>query len=115
MEFPFSRSNLPKNPFIDNGFVKPSTTQTLSLFNPKDRSLVADDVAIAGEKEVDAAVLAAEKAFPVWKNMPAVRRKQILERFASLVEANRDVLSELTRITLGSPKSSADIDFFLQV
>jgi acyl-CoA reductase-like NAD-dependent aldehyde dehydrogenase len=35
----------------------------LTLHNPKDGSLIAHDVALAGADDVDAAVLAAEKAF----------------------------------------------------
>lgn len=115
MQFNFSRENLPKESFVNNAYIQSSCTKKLTLLNPKDNTLVANDVDVAGETEVDAAVSAAENAFPAWKRLPAVQRKGILEKFANLVEANREKLNELTRITLGCPKSSQDIDFLLQV
>lgn len=113
--FTFSRLNLPKNPFINNTYTKSTESRKLSVYNPKDGKLVADDVAVSGSAEVDAAVWAAEAAFPAWRKTPAPQRKAILEKFADLVESKREQLDELTRITLGSPRSSQDIDFFLQV
>ena len=62
--FEFSTNNLPKKHFINNEYVVPKNNKTLSVYNPKDNSLVADDVPVAGQAEVDAAVEAAEKAFP---------------------------------------------------
>jgi aldehyde dehydrogenase (NAD+) len=78
----------------------------LELFNPKDGSLVANDVDLAGEADVDAAVLAAEKAFPAWKKIAPNARRDIMLKFASLIEKHGVVLAELSRITLGAPYGS---------
>ena len=71
--------------------------------NPKDNSLIAEDIPIAGAEDVDAAVDAAEKAFPAWKKMAPGARRDIMDKFADLIDKHGPVLSELSRITLGAP------------
>lgn len=106
MAFNFTRKNLPKQLFINNEYVDSKHDKKLTLYNPADGSLVADDVALAGEQDVDAAVAAAEKAFPAWKALAPGQRRNIMLKFAQLIEDNNDALAELTRITLGAPKST---------
>ncbi|KAF4633721.1 hypothetical protein G7Y89_g4395 [Cudoniella acicularis] len=103
MEFNYSKSNLPKKLFINNEFVASKNPKKLELFNPRDGSLVANDVDLAGEQDVDAAVAAAEKAFPAWKKFTPIARRDIMVKFASLVEKHGPALAELSRITLGAP------------
>ena len=76
------------------------------MYNPKDNSLVSDKVPVAGPEDVDAAVAAAEAAFPAWKAITAIERRNILNKFASLIDQNSKQLAELTRITLGAPYES---------
>jgi aldehyde dehydrogenase (NAD+) len=103
MSLPYSLSKLPTQLFINNEYVESKNTKKLSLYNPKDGSLVADNVSLADEHDVDAAVDAAEKAFPAWKRVSATERRKIMNKFADLVETHAQVLSEMTRVTLGSP------------
>lgn len=65
---------------------------------------MADDIALANEQDVDNAVAAAERAFPTWRSIPTTERRDLLEKFASLIETNLTALAELSRITLGAPK-----------
>ncbi|KAJ6016788.1 hypothetical protein N7451_000167 [Penicillium sp. IBT 35674x] len=102
-ELTFSASSLPTQLFINNEFVDSESSDTLSVYNPKDGSLVSDKVSIANSDDVDKAVAAAEAAFPAWKAVPALQRRNILLAFASLVDKHTRVLAELTRITLGAP------------
>ncbi|KAJ5670848.1 uncharacterized protein N7477_006211 [Penicillium maclennaniae] len=95
----FSADNLPTKLFINNEFISAKSQETLSLFNPKDNSLVSDKVPVAGREDVDAAVAAAEAALPAWKAVAASERRDIMLNFASLLEQH----AELTRITLGAP------------
>jgi len=104
--FDFSAKHLPKKHFINNEYVTPKSDKTLSVYNPKDNSLVADDVPIGGEADVEAAVDAAEAAFPKWRKLTANARRDILLKFASLIEQYTEALSELSRITLGAPYGS---------
>jgi aldehyde dehydrogenase (NAD+) len=106
MAFNFSKTNLPKQLFINNEYVDAKNSKKLSLYNPKDGSLVADDVALAGAEDVDAAVAAGEKAFPAWKRISPTQRRDIIMKFAFLIEQHEKELAELTRITLGAPYGS---------
>jgi aldehyde dehydrogenase (NAD+) len=81
----------------------------LELFNPKDASLVANDVDPAGAEDVDAAVAAAEKAFPAWKKVPAQTRREMMNKFADLIEKHSAALAELSRTTLGAPIKTMSI------
>jgi aldehyde dehydrogenase (NAD+) len=99
----FSASSLPGKLFINNEYVDAKNVETLSVYNPKNGSLVSDKVPIAGADDVEAAVVAAEAAFPTWKAMSAIERREILLKFASLIEQHSHDLAELTRITLGAP------------
>lgn len=99
----FSRNKLPTQLFINNEYVDPKSAAVFSVSNPRDNSLVSDKVPLAGADDVDAAVAAAEAAFPRWKAISAAERRAILLKFADLVEKHAEVLGELTRITLGAP------------
>lgn len=103
MAFSYNTSNLAKKLFINNEYVESKNSAKLSVYNPVDNSLVADDIALAGVEDVDIAVAAAEKAFPAWRAMSTIQRRGIMLKFADLVEKNAIVLAELTRITLGAP------------
>ena len=105
-DFNFSKANLPKQLIINNEYVNAKSDKNLSVYNPKDGSLVANDVPCAGEKDVDDAVAAAEKAFPSWKKTLPTRRRDMLNRLADLIDKHAEKLGELTRLTLGAPWSS---------
>lgn len=105
MPLQFSTKNLPKQIFVNNEYVDSKNSKKLTLYNPKDGSLVADDVPLAGEQDVDAAVDAAEKAFVGWKKMGATQRRNILLKFADLIEENAIEIARLTRVSMGSPAS----------
>jgi aldehyde dehydrogenase (NAD+) len=67
----------------------------LTLHNPKDGSLIAYDIALAGVDDVDVAVLAAEKAFPSWRALAPQTHQNILFKFASLLDKHVDALGDL--------------------
>ncbi|KAI0799433.1 aldehyde dehydrogenase [Xylaria sp. FL0064] len=104
--FQWSKSNLPKQLFINNEYVEAKNSKKLEIYNPKDGSLIANDVALAGEHDVDAAVAAAEAAFPAWKKTPAMKRRDLLLKLADLVDEYSVKLAELTRLSMGAPYSS---------
>ncbi|KAL5363718.1 aldehyde dehydrogenase domain-containing protein [Aspergillus floccosus] len=106
MSFPYSANNLPCQVFINNEYVDAKSPQKFSVFNPKDGALVSDQVPLCGQEDVDAAVVAAEAAFPRWKKIPATERRDLLLKFASLVDEHAQQLAVLTRLTLGAPYQS---------
>lgn len=99
----FSAEKLPLQLFINNEYVTAQSGQTLSVHNPRDNSLVSDQVPLAGEHDVDAAVAAAEAAFPAWKAVIAAERRRMMTKFADLLIEHAEALATLTRITLGAP------------
>jgi malonate-semialdehyde dehydrogenase (acetylating) / methylmalonate-semialdehyde dehydrogenase len=64
------------------------------VFNPASGA-VARQVAMASKTEVDAAVAAAEAAFPAWADMPPIRRARVLFKFLELVNQHRDTLAAM--------------------
>ena len=103
MTLQYSAKKLPKQIFINNEYVDSKSSKKLTLHNPKNGELIADDVPLAGEQDVDAAVDAAEKAFPAWRKMSANQRRGILNKFAELIEKNANEIAQLSRISLGAP------------
>ena len=101
--FNFSKDNLPKQLIINNEYVDSKSTKKFTVKNPKNEELIADDVPLAGERDVDEAVAAAEKAFPAWKATTPAKRRDMLNKLADLIEQHSKQLGELTRITLGAP------------
>ncbi len=64
-------------------------------------------VPLAGAQEVDAAVKAARAAVPAWAEMPPNQRRNILIRFAQLLERDAEILVRLSVIDNGIPLSVA--------
>ena len=58
-------------------------------------------------RDVDAAVAAAERAFPAWSNTPAAERSKILLHIADLIDENRERLARAECIDNGKPLSLA--------
>jgi aldehyde dehydrogenase (NAD+) len=74
----FFTTACPKDSLTVFKYVASKNSKKLELFNPKDGSLVANDVELAGAEDVDAAVAAAEKAFPAWKKISAPARQEMM-------------------------------------
>ncbi|CAL1548905.1 unnamed protein product, partial [Lymnaea stagnalis] len=92
--------------YIGGNLVKPVSDNYLDNFNPATGevySLIPD----SDERDVEAAVEAAKKAFPVWSKMPAEARHDILMRVSALIERDLDLLAEAESIDNGKPKSLA--------
>lgn len=104
MAFTLGKGQLPKQAFIDNEYTTPQTQDFFSVHNPIDGTLVASDIPICGASEVEAAVLAGERAFPGWKALPNKAKREIFYKFAALIDQHAAELSELIGSTLGSPQ-----------
>ncbi|WP_322010834.1 CoA-acylating methylmalonate-semialdehyde dehydrogenase [Paraburkholderia sp. J12] len=64
------------------------------VFNPA-TGKVSVRVPLATVAEVDAAVAAANAAFPAWSEMPPIKRARILFKFKDLLDQHHDELAEL--------------------
>jgi aldehyde dehydrogenase (NAD+) len=106
MAFTYSKTNLPTKLFINNEYVDSKSGKKLNLNNPRDQALVSNNIPLAGAEDVEAAVAAAEIAFKAWKKIGASQRRNMMLKFADLIEKHVESLAELTRITLGAPYES---------
>ncbi len=67
------KSAIRRQLFIGGRFVDASSGETLTSVNPHDNTAIAD-VSMAGKADIDAAVAAAEAAFPAWSHTSASER-----------------------------------------
>ncbi len=64
------------------------------IYNPA-RGTVAKQVPLASKTEVEAAIAAAQAAFPVWSATPVGRRAQVMFAFRDLIRSHMAELAEL--------------------
>lgn len=91
--------------FIDNEFLKSSTSDFIDLHDPATNNLITR-VPENTDEEMIRAVDSAEKAFSSWKATSVMARQQIMFRFVALIRENWDRLAAV--ITLEQGKTVAD-------
>ncbi len=92
--------------YIGGELIAPISGEYLDNFNPATAevySLIPD----SDERDVERAVEAARKAFPVWSRMSAEARHDILMRVSSLIERDLESLATAESIDNGKPKTLA--------
>ena len=78
-----------------NGCVVPGTSsRSQPVFNPA-TGAVTGQVALANAAEVNAAVAAAQAAFPAWADTPPIRRARVMFKFLELLNQNKDKLAHM--------------------
>lgn len=97
--------------YIGGKWVDAADGKTFQSVNPYDGSVNAT-IAEAGPEDVDRAVKAAAKAFPVWSGMSSFERGRVFWHIAELIRARREDLAKLESLDAGKPVSFAigDID-----
>ncbi|KAF5243852.1 hypothetical protein FANTH_7981 [Fusarium anthophilum] len=86
--------------FIDNEFVPSQTEPTFPLYNPATEHHVAD-IHQAGILDIDAAVAAAERAFPSWRDKPITEKAPLFGKLSQLILRDADELWNLERVAMG--------------
>lgn len=103
-----SSSRVPPDLLLDGvqlvaGEWVPSTTgRWIDVINPANQQRIAR-VPRSDEKDVDAAVLAAERAFPEWRDLNATARGELLLKWAALVDSHGEALDSLESQEVGRP------------
>lgn len=69
------------------------------------------DVPLAGAREMDQAVASCRAALPAWRRMPPHRRRDILLKFAALLERDADSLVRIGSTENGAALSKARLHF----
>ena len=90
--------------YIDGKWVKGSGT--VPVYDPSDGSVIAE-IQTAGEKECDAAVDAAHRAFPEWAKTAPRYRAEILRKAFEIMVSEADQLAELVSRENGKVVSDA--------
>jgi lactaldehyde dehydrogenase/glycolaldehyde dehydrogenase len=106
-----------KKIFINGEFVEPSSTRTIPVLNPSTEEVIGE-VPSCTAADVDAAVLAAERAQRDWARKPAVERAGHLHEIAQLVRAKgEDIARTLSEeqgkiLPLARVEASFTADYF---
>lgn len=94
--------------YIGGKLVEPVSKKYFENYNPAIGdvySMIPDSDA----SDVEAAVIAAERAFPQWSNLLAEERCKLLLKIADLIDEKLDYLAEVESIDNGKPKKLASI------
>lgn len=98
--------------FINNEFVDSVSKKTFPVLNPTTGAVIAD-VQEGDKADVDRAVKAARDAFKLgseWRTMDASKRGHLLNKFADLIERDKEYLASLEVLNNGKPYTEALFD-----
>ncbi|MBL0056027.1 MAG: aldehyde dehydrogenase [Chitinophagaceae bacterium] len=88
--------------FIGGHFIAPLSGQFTDNINPA-TGQVYGQIPESNDKDIQAAVKAAKKAFPEWSTTPAEKKFEILNRIADLIDQHLDELALAETIDNGKP------------
>src|SRR5262245_53069935 len=107
--------------YIDGRHVDPVSTAWFDKIDPATGEIVAR-VPDGDSRDVDAAVLAAVRAFPAWSRMPTAERSRLLIAIADKIDANLEKMAMAECVDGGKPlrraraveipRASANFRFF---
>ena len=107
--------------YIGGELVSPAHGHYLDVYEPAEASVYAQ-VPSSTSEDVEAAVVAAEKAFPEWSTLSIEQRSRKLHRLADLIEENLEELAQCETKDTGKPiqlsrsvdipRASANFRFF---
>jgi len=80
--------------YINGAFVSPRNPSTIDVISPLDGTLLSK-VPLSTNEDLNAAVKAAEDAFPAWSKKPIKERVQVFFRYKYLLEQHLKELAEL--------------------
>lgn len=106
---------------IDGKLIEPVDGGYLDNYDPSTGQAYSQ-VPASNQKDVDLAVQAATKAFPIWSQMPAYERAQAMRKLIQLVRENQEELSQIESKDVGKtitqagqaeiPRAVMSMDFF---
>jgi malonate-semialdehyde dehydrogenase (acetylating)/methylmalonate-semialdehyde dehydrogenase len=82
------------NHYIGGAVVAGTSTRAQDVTNPA-TGQVTGRVRLGNAADVDAAVAAAQAAFPAWGSLPPLRRARVLNKYLQLLNEHRDDLARL--------------------
>jgi betaine-aldehyde dehydrogenase len=94
--------------WINGKWVGAKSGKTYKVYNPATEEEIAQ-VPLGDKADVDAAVAAARKAFPVWSTKTQDDRSRILKKIAALFNQHTQELAEIDMLDHGSPMDVAQM------
>ena len=88
--------------YINGKFESPVDDQWATNIDPAGNKPIGQ-VPLSNAKDVENAVLSAERAFPAWSNTTAEHRSEMLRRIALEIKAQLEILAEAESIDNGKP------------
>lgn len=85
---------------------------TMGVINPATEEVIAE-APDASEAQLDAAVAAANAAFPAWAARPIAERQALVAAIADQLEANSDELSRIITAEQGKSRAGSDFEISL--
>ncbi|WP_298608834.1 aldehyde dehydrogenase family protein, partial [uncultured Thiothrix sp.] len=79
---------------IINGELREDTGRTQPVYNPSTGE-VSKQVALASKATVEAAIAAAQAAFPTWRDTPPAKRARVMFKFKELLEQHASAINQL--------------------
>ncbi|KAF8822902.1 aldehyde dehydrogenase [Cardiosporidium cionae] len=92
--------------FIDGEFVEATSNSVWENINPATEEVLTRNVE-ASHEDVDKAIEAARRAFETWQSAGGKTRRDLLNRFANLIEKHREQLALAESLDNGKPMSVA--------
>ena len=104
------------NHWINGQIVATSAERTGAVYDPATGQQTAQ-VAYATGEDVDAAVRAAQAAFPAWRDTSVVKRARVMFKFLELLQRNRDELARIIASEHGKvvPDAAGEIQRGMEV
>ena len=98
-----------KNFYINGQWVSPLEPRSFAVINPATEEPCAE-ISLGGKKDVDAAVIAARKAYESWSFTSKEERLALLEKLYEIYKKNWDKMAKTISLEMGAP-----IDFSTQL
>ncbi|GAA1469018.1 NAD-dependent succinate-semialdehyde dehydrogenase [Microbacterium thalassium] len=92
--------------FIDGEWREAADGRTFDVFNPATEEVIGH-VPRAGAPDIDDALAAAERAFPLWRDTSAFEKSRILLKTVELLRERAEAIGELMAIEQGKPLKDA--------
>ncbi|KAK8529790.1 hypothetical protein V6N12_060559 [Hibiscus sabdariffa] len=107
MEPSWRQHNPPRVPNLIGGrFVDSQSSASIDVINPATQEVVSQ-VPLTTNEEFKAAVFAAKRAFPSWRNTPSTVRQRIMFKFQELIKRDIDKLAMNITNEHGKPLKDA--------
>ncbi|XP_045819325.1 methylmalonate-semialdehyde dehydrogenase [acylating], mitochondrial-like isoform X1 [Trifolium pratense] len=106
------KPNAPRVPNLIGGrFLESKSSSFIDVINPATQEVVSQ-VPLTTDEEFKAAVSAAKKAFPSWRNTPVTTRQRVMLKFQELIRRDMDKLALNVTTEQGKTLKDAQGDVF---